>query len=200
MTPPPATPGRQPALSALIAAVAVSVLSLPGSAAPGDERPGRFTMSPADGGFVRLDTETGAMSLCTRKDGAFACEAMPDSLEKERREIQRLEAENKALKDEIRQMEEIMGLGKTKPGAEGGPPTDPPRGGLGLPSEKDVDQEFDYVHRMLKKFQEKMRELEKGDGTGQGPRPNSGPGTGPNTGPGTGPDTGSGNGKDGTQL
>lgn len=131
------------------------------------ERAGRYTMTPADGGFVRLDTETGAMALCNKSSGQWACEPMPDTQQAQSKDLQRLEAENKALREEIRQMEEVMGLGQPKPG-EGGPRhgEERPKGGMGLPSEKDVDQAFDYVQRMLKKFQEKMRELESGQKSG----------------------------------
>lgn len=146
----------------LIRALGCLVLLVSTAHAGGGDRPGRYTMTPADGGFVRLDTETGAMALCAKKDNQWACDAMPDALVAQRRDVERLEAENKALKDEIRQMEQIMGLGDAKPGAEGPKQAERPSSGPGLPSEKDVDQAFDYVTRMLKKFQEKMRELESG--------------------------------------
>lgn len=135
------------------------------SAADG-QRPGRYTMTPADGGFVRLDTETGAMALCAKRSEGWVCEAMPDAQDAQRRAIDKLEAENRALKDEIRRMEEVLGLGDAKPGENGPRQAERPKGGLGLPSEQDVDKAFDYVQRMLKKFQERMRELESGQAPG----------------------------------
>ena len=69
--------------------------SVPASA---QERPQRFTMTPTEGGFVRLDTETGAVSICTRRDGAWACEPMPEERQALSREIERLQTENKRLR------------------------------------------------------------------------------------------------------
>lgn len=154
--------GRHVMLKSSLVATICCLALLVSVAQAGGERPGRYTMSPAEGGFVRLDTETGAMALCAKKDNQWACDAMPDVQAAQRRDVERLEADNKALKDEIRRMEEIMGLGDTKPGGAGPKQAERPLGGPGLPSEKDVDQAFDYLTRMLKKFQEKMRELEGG--------------------------------------
>lgn len=149
--------------------LAVGMAALAGSAlAADDARPGRYTMTPADGGFLRLDTETGALALCAKKSDAWACEPMPDTQQSQARELERLQAENKALKDEIRRMEDVMGLGEPKPGQPPVAGGERPKGGLELPSEKDVDKAFDYVQRMLKKFQDRMRELENGQGGGPG--------------------------------
>jgi hypothetical protein len=129
------------------------------------DRPGRFTMTPADNGFIRLDTETGAMAFCTKRSEAWACEGMPDSLAGLKRDIERLEAENKALKSEITRMEEAFGLSapKTEPDKRADAPAPPdarPGGKLQLPTEKDVDQAMDYLTRMWRKFRDKMKELE----------------------------------------
>lgn len=137
-----------------------------GALAADETLAGRYTMTPADGGFIRLDTLSGAMALCAKKDSEWACKPLPDTQQSQSRDIERLTAENKALKDEIRRMEEVMGLGDAKPGNPAPADGERPKGGLGLPSEKDVDKAFDYVQRMLKKFQEKMRELESGQGGG----------------------------------
>ena len=39
---------------------------------------GRYTMTPAPGGFLRLDTRTGAVALCTVKGPAVTCAASAD--------------------------------------------------------------------------------------------------------------------------
>jgi hypothetical protein len=63
-------------LSALVLAVAVLTA---GTAAFAQERTGRYTMSPVEGGFLRLDTETGALALCTRRAETWSCEPVNDS-------------------------------------------------------------------------------------------------------------------------
>ena len=119
-------------------------------------------MSPSKDGVIRLDTKTGAMALCARKDkDQWACEDMADSQRRLMDEIERLQSENKSLKAQVDHLEETLGLGEgqadaAKPGTK-----------LTLPTEQDVDKAFDYFERMLNKLHERMDKLEKkhGDGT-----------------------------------
>jgi hypothetical protein len=146
---------------------ALVLLALLAPAAAQEGRPGRFTMTPVEGGFLRLDTETGAVSMCRSREGAWSCDPTPDSAEAMKRESERLAAENERLKADIRRMEETFGLGPPKPGEEQrqseAPPGGPLPGGSGkfeLPSEKDVDEAIDYLGRIIKKFRDKIRELD----------------------------------------
>lgn len=60
---------------------AAAALSIGASiAALAQERPGRYTMSPIDGGFLRLDTETGAVSICSKRGEQWRCEPATDSV------------------------------------------------------------------------------------------------------------------------
>jgi len=123
------------------------------------ERIGRFVLQPADGGgFVRLDTETGAMSLCARRDAQWSCSEMADAGRDARLEASRLRAENEQLRAEIRRLEERL-----QSGAGAGVPPDPrgrPRDRLQLPSEEDVDRAITYLQRMYRKFRDKLKEFE----------------------------------------
>lgn len=127
------------------------------------EKAGRYTMTPTDGGFLRLDTESGAVSMCAKKADQWACEPLKDSQSAMAAEVEKLKAENKALKDEIKRMEEVFALGGQKPGGDAGPPGARPGGKLELPSEKDVDKAFDYLEGMMKKFKERLKKLEQQD-------------------------------------
>ena len=48
----------------LLALFALTLLA--GATPEGEERGGRFVMTPVEGGFLRMDTLTGAVSLCQR--------------------------------------------------------------------------------------------------------------------------------------
>ena len=150
-------------ISILLAAAVFGCL--PAASFAADEKAGRYTMAPADGGFARLDTETGAMSLCTRKSGQWACEEMPDATKDLRKENDRLAAENKELKADIRRMEEMLGLGGEKE-KDGEKRAERPGGKLQLPSEEDVDKALGYIERMFKKFRDKMKQFENETGKG----------------------------------
>jgi hypothetical protein len=129
-----------------------------------ESRSGRYTMHKADDGFVRLDTETGAVALCKKSDKGWGCEDMTDSRGNgaaasgtpgNEGESAGLARKNAELRAEIKRMEELLDL----------------RGNRGarndhsfkLPSEKEVDQALDYFERMLKKFQDRLNRLENKD-------------------------------------
>ena len=148
-----------PVLMAL--AMTIPGMTLP-AAAQGREAPGRYTMQPVDGGLLRLDTQTGAVSMCRPgAGGAVTCQpslghqGLPG-------EVARLRGEIVELKAEIKRLEEIAGLG-----GRGGPQlnSQPPEK-LQLPTEQDVDQALDYVERMYKKFRDRLRNLESGGKSG----------------------------------
>ena len=58
-----------------LAAASLIMLATASVSAQPAERPGRFSMAPADGGgFVRLDTDTGAMAICQRTGSDWTCQ------------------------------------------------------------------------------------------------------------------------------
>ncbi|MDX2287411.1 MAG: hypothetical protein NW217_01135 [Hyphomicrobiaceae bacterium] len=136
-----------------------------GAGQPSPGASGRYTMSPVEGGYVRLDTVTGEMSLCTGKDGAWSCMPMPDSARSLTTENERLKTEKKALEDEVRRMEDEFVTGRAEKGGPlAGPDGDGRPGGpgvpnLNLPSEDDVDRAVDYLEGMIRKFRERFEDF-----------------------------------------
>lgn len=145
------------AIGALAAAGCLGATLAVGAGA--EEPRGRYTISPADGGFVRLDTETGAMSFCSGKEETWACKPMPDAEQKLQSRVDDLERENRALKDERRLAE--RGSSGAAPPLEGDTAPPLPPGELPMPNERDVDKLFDYVEGMVNKFKERIQRLEK---------------------------------------
>ncbi len=158
-------------------ALAALALAGAGIAAAASDAPGRYSMSPADGGgMIRLDTQTGAMSLCKRElQDQWSCAEMKDqqhasASDKDQQhasandELERLREENKALKEQVDRLEETLGINEDAAGE--------PKSGmkLSLPSEADVDKAFDYLERMFDKLHERVERLQRrhppaGDGT-----------------------------------
>lgn len=137
------------------------------------EEPGRYTMTPVEGGFARLDRETGAMSICTGKEGDWVCKPVAEAQREMQRRIEQLESENKTLKAEksvpaepplsspegAPMPQDSAPQGDATPPGDSVPPVPP--GNLDMPTEKDVDKLFDYVEGMVKKFKERIDRLEK---------------------------------------
>lgn len=139
-------------------------LSAPAWAA-GDD-PGRYTMSPTDGGVIRLDRVTGAMAFCSGAAGNWSCKEMPETESALKKRVEELEGEKRALEAEKRLQERPLDGPAAKAPAPGEPPpvgevAPAPPGDLPMPNERDVDKLFDYVEGMVKKFKERIDRLEK---------------------------------------
>ena len=164
------TNGRQGSTARLwLVATLVAVFATPASAAGEDT--GRFSMSPTEGGVIRLDRETGVMSFCAGKDGAWTCKDMPEQESELKKRVEQLEGERRALEAEKRLREGPLGgpvakapePGSNQPGSPSTGETQPPAppGDLPVPNERDVDKLFDYVEGMVKKFKERIDRLER---------------------------------------
>jgi hypothetical protein len=128
------------AVALAIAAVCLSVPVFADDAMP-DTNGGRYTLNKVTDGFVRLDTQTGEVSLCSQKSVGWACQAAPDDRIVLENEIARLRGENTALKKDLL----ARGL-PLPPSASSEPPlaqSDQPQkdtSNLRLPSDADVDR------------------------------------------------------------
>lgn len=152
--------------STKFAAIAVTMLASwmpPVGTVRAAEPVGRYSMQPVPGGVLRLDTQSGAVSMCTsREGGRIRCEPVEDDRGLQA-EVQRLTEENKRLRDDVKRLEELAGLGDGK-GTRPGGPTGPQ---FQLPTEEDVDKALSYLDRMIRKFRDKMQELEKSEPKGK---------------------------------
>lgn len=130
-----------------------------------DDGKGRYTMSPVEGGVLRLDKETGAMALCTNRNEKLVCDPVDDRARADDGQLAKLEAENRALKDRVKALEESA--------AKGDNPNAPvaPENKMQLPTEEEVDKALDYAERMFKKFRDRLQKADPAQ-----PNPKSGEG------------------------
>lgn len=101
----------------------------------------RFSISPAEGGFVRLNKETGALSYCSVKDGVSICRLGAEERSALETEIDRLRKENAALKAR----------------AEAAPAPPAARPG-GVPSEEEFERALSFTERFLRRIMRLFRE------------------------------------------
>lgn len=130
-----------------------------------DDGKGRYTMSPVEGGVLRLDKETGAMALCTRRNEQLVCDPVGDRAVADNGQLAKLEAENRALKDRIKALEDSAASGDAPKAPEA------PENKMQLPTEEEVDKALDYAERMFKKFRDRMQKIEPAQ-----PQPKTGEG------------------------
>jgi hypothetical protein len=138
----------------LSAAVAIASLQF-GAAfavfaqAPSDSN-GRYSLAPVDGGFLRLDRETGEVAMCAKSGTAWACEGVEDRARKSA-DTKKLEAENKLLRDRLQSLET---QGKSVAPAPDAVPK------AQLPTEEEVDKALDYVENIFKKFKNRIEKYQ----------------------------------------
>ncbi|MFA5955510.1 hypothetical protein [Hyphomicrobium sp.] len=132
-------------------------------AEPSTDAGDRFTMSPVDGGFLRLDKRTGAVAMCAKNGNEWACKPVADQTSNGPADkFSHLESENRDLKDRVKELEKLL---ETRP--LGAPPLDgpqaegPPGGKSQLPTDEEVDQALDYMSRVYKKIREHIKDLNK---------------------------------------
>lgn len=68
------------------------------------EDAGRYTMQPIDEGFLRLDTQTGAVSVCARDGGEWVCRAAADERSQLEEENARLRADIAVLQEQVEEL------------------------------------------------------------------------------------------------
>lgn len=68
---------------------------------PPDNAGGRYSFSKVADGFLRLDTQTGEVSVCRQHSVGWACQAVPEDRTVLESEIARLRSENAALKKDL---------------------------------------------------------------------------------------------------
>lgn len=127
--------------SLIILLCGAAALAFPARAeepAPAPSDAGRFQMTPAEGGFLRLDKQTGMVSFCTVKDGLSVCRASADERSALEAEIARLAQENAELKAKLK------GL--------------PPAGSGGLPSEEEFERSLNFAERFMRRMMKLFRE------------------------------------------
>jgi hypothetical protein len=129
-------------------------------AATPDSAGGRYMFETRPDGFIRLDTQTGAVAWCSQRAVGLACEAAPEDRAVLEGEIARLTAENAALKKEILAHGLPLPPGATpEPGAE--PSTAHDGVTLQLPSDADIDRMVAYAGRLWHRLLDAVERAQK---------------------------------------
>jgi len=118
-------------------------------------RPGRYTMVPAEGGFVRLDTETGTVSHCRRGDAAsgsvWTCAAIPEDVLSRPDPAVALGAKVTELEREVAdlraRLEDVEGRASTRAVAPTGDP--------------ELDKALNFSEELMSRFFGMVREMKR---------------------------------------
>lgn len=108
-----------------------------------DAEGGRFVLRETPAGLLRMDTRSGAISICGTQGGTFACRLAPDDRTALEGEVARLKAENEQLRRQA-------------------PNPAPPA--AQIPSDQEVDRMLSLAERVWKRFMDMMRQTEQEQG------------------------------------
>jgi hypothetical protein len=144
------------AFAIAIAAVCLSTPVLADDATP-DTNGGRYTLNKVTDGFVRLDTQTGEVVLCSQRTVGWACQAAPEDRAAFESEIARLRGENAALKQAL--------LSRGLPLPSGATPERSDNHDnditIRLPDNADIDRAVAYVSRLWNRFVDAVNRAQK---------------------------------------
>lgn len=114
------------------------------------------------GGYLRLDTQTGEVALCSQRNVGWACQAAPEDRAVLENEIARLRAENGTLKKEIL-AHGLPLLAGANPETEATPSTVGNSVTLQLPSDADINRMVAYAgqlwHRLIDAVQRAQKQI-----------------------------------------
>jgi hypothetical protein len=124
------------------------------TAAAEDAGLGRYQIAPDGDGFVRLDTETGALAHCDRSDGVWRCAVVVEDRSEVDRRILALQEELSALRADVDDLRER--LAEFEAGEEAQPGTSDE---TSEEEEKEFDEALSFAERMMRRFFDMIREL-----------------------------------------
>jgi len=146
-------------------------LGISGAAAQSlpDSENGRYTLSPAADGMIRLDTRTGAVSNCNNTGAGWACHAVPDERAALDAEIGRLQAENDRLKAQLdaRDQAEANKADQALPKSDSLKKAEPKvaegerKIEIPLPSDRDMDRVMSFVERAWRSLIDMANRVQK---------------------------------------
>lgn len=115
-----------------------------------DTENGRYGFSPVTDGMLRLDTRTGAVSLCAKLAAGWTCTTVPDERQALESEIARLQRENGALK------KDMLTRGLPLPGGVAKAPSAEQQRELNLkvplPSDAEIDRVMSAFEKMWRRL------------------------------------------------
>jgi hypothetical protein len=146
----------RPGIAVAFAAMLLAVPAPADEATP-DTAGGRYVFSKQADGFLRLDTQSGGVALCSQQSVGWACKAAPEDRTVLENEIARLQNENAALKQELLShgLPLPSGVAPEPSGAQNG------ESSVRLASDADIDRVIAFFGRVWQRFVEAVERAQK---------------------------------------
>ncbi|RVD73132.1 MAG: hypothetical protein E5V62_03350 [Mesorhizobium sp.] len=125
--------------AALFSLVAVSAFS---------EETDRYRLEKSANGYIRMDTQTGAMSICEERSGQLVCKMAADERAAFQDEVDKLQTSVKALDERVAKLENSLSA----------------RLESQLPSEEDFNKTLGYMEQFFRTFKDIVKDMDKENG------------------------------------
>ena len=146
----------------VLVAVLLGVPAAHAQTATPDAENGRFTFNQVQNEFLRLDTRTGQVSICSKRDESWACRMVPDERAALESEIARLQSDNASLK------KEMIARGLPLPGGmRPDSSASRPQIELKLPNDADLDRLMTFMEKIWRRLIDMVQGMQK-DGDRKG--------------------------------
>lgn len=109
------------------------------------EDAGRYRLEKTNDGYVRMDTQTGAMSICNERDGQLVCRVAADERTAFQDDIDRLQGSVKALEERVAKLENSLAA----------------RLESKLPTEEEFNKTMSYMERFVRGFMGIVKDMDK---------------------------------------
>jgi hypothetical protein len=142
---------EKPMHTTLVTALALlPLLGLGAFAADGE----RYTLEKSASGYVRMDTQTGEMSICEERSGQLVCKLAADERSAYGSDVERLQADLEALETRVQALENSLTAKFEK----------------SLPTEEEFEKTMSYMERFFRSFIGIVKDLDKEE-SGEKPTP-----------------------------
>lgn len=134
------------AASAILTLLLAALLPAAGHAQEAE----RYRLEKTAEGYVRMDTQTGAMSLCEERSGQLVCRVAADERTALQDEIEGLQNSIRSLDQRVAKLEGSLAAKLES----------------SLPSEEEFDRTLGYMERFLRSFMGIVKDLNRQDDSG----------------------------------
>jgi cell division protein FtsB len=104
----------------------------------------RYRLEKTQNGYVRMDTQTGEMSICEERSNQLICRAAAEERAASKDEIDRLQARLDAIEARVAKLEARPAVPEAL-----------------LPSEQEFDKSMDYMEKFFHRFMGIMKDFGK---------------------------------------
>lgn len=119
---------------------AATVLIALGATTGASAQEDRYTLERTEDGYVRMDTRTGRMSICSEKSSQLVCRLAVDDRD--------------ALQDDLDALQARLAAVENRLSALEGAPA------ASLPSEDEFEQSLSYMERFFRRFMDMVKEFD----------------------------------------